>query len=191
MGFRKDPKLSTRYVEIPLTRTALLYSPLSTGNTSEETLARILVGKYNDPNFGNIESRGYFTYAPPLQTATPDPAATFVSLELQLKFDYYSYGSVDSTDQTLRVVELLEPISADGQYTNNSTINISSTALGEQVFTPGPYGLKAGWKTNVDADPKNNVSFNVTIPITTGTIGQSLLAFESVFTFIHRLNCSM
>ena len=158
--------MSTRYVEIPLTRTAYLYSPLATGNTSEQKLARILVGKYNDPNFGNIESRGYFSYAPPLQPVTPGPGATFVSLELQLKFDYYSYGSSDSTDQLLRIVELLEPISADGNYTNNSTISISSTPIGQQLFAPGPVDLKNGWKTNIDADPKNNVSFTVTIPIT-------------------------
>jgi len=174
VGFRKDPRLATRLVEIPLTYGVFLREPISTQNTSEDDLSRLLVGKVSDPGLGNIEAKAFFNFSPPIQTAFPSAFATFESLELQLKFDYYSYGTPDSSDLQLNVFEVEEPMTADRVYLSGTQIAIGASPIGDTVITPGPAELKEGWSRYIDNDPTNNSFFTVTIKLS-GPMGQNIL----------------
>ena len=173
VGFRKDPKINTTFVEIPLQQSVFLRSPVSTQNFTGETLARILIGRYADPHFGNMEARGNFTYSPPLQRVFPELTSVYESLELQLKFDYYSYGSNDSTDQQLEVFEVTEPIGSGGDYYNTTVPATKPAPTGTITFAVGPSQLAEGWKKYNDLDLANNTYFTLSIPLG-GTLGQDL-----------------
>jgi len=160
-------------VEIPLENTVILRSPVSTRNTIQENLARILVGKYSDPDFGNLEAKGYFNFSPPLQKAVLENTAVFESLHLQLKFDYYSYGMMDSSNLQLKVYELLTGLGTDGDFFNTSSIPASGTSIGDTTFSPGPVQLQDGWNRYIDADASNNIYFTLRIQLL-GALGQNL-----------------
>lgn len=175
VGFRKDAKLGTRYVEIPLVQSTILRSPISTRNFLDEDLARILVGRYNDPAFGNIEAKGYFTLSIPLQTTFIEPTAVFESLELHLKFDYYAYGATDSSDQRIQVFEIIDVLNPAAEFYNNTPINISGTAAGDITFAMGPVELQNAWERYVDQDLTNDSYYKLVIPLTGTSLGQNML----------------
>ncbi len=174
VGFRKDPRLATRYIEIPLEQSTFQRYPVSTRNSIEEDLARILVGRASDPVLGNIEAKGFFNFSPPLQPANIDPAAIYYSLHLQLRFDYYSYGTLDSSDLKLEVFKILGSLGTDGAFYSDTQIPTETTSMGDTIFAVGPNQLKLGWEKYTDRDPTNNVYFNATVRLT-GTMGQDLL----------------
>jgi len=174
VGFRKDPRLATRLVEIPLDYGVFLREPITTQNTSEDDLSRLLVGKYSDPALGDIEAKAFFNFSPPIETVFPNEGATFESLELQLKFDYYSYGATDSSDLELNVYEILEPMSSERVYYSGTQIAIATSHIGETIIAPGPSELKEGWARYADNDATNNKYLTIKINLS-GTIGPSLL----------------
>ena len=174
VGFKKDPRLATRYVEIPLTQSIFLREPIRTQNIAENEVSRLLVGRANDPALGNIEASAYFNFSPPIETAFPTGAAVFESLELQLKFDYYSFGTMDSSDLQLQVFDILDPLTPDQEYYGSSPVSIGAVPVGDTTIALGPAELKEGWNRFVDNDGTNNVFFTLKIKLS-GATGQSLL----------------
>ena len=133
-----------------------------------------MVGRYNDPQFGKIETRAYFNYAPPDVTTFPTLAATADSLILQLNFDLYYYGSHSFTTQEMKVYEVLDTLKAEQGYYSNSVTNIGTTPLGDVFFFPNPIDFDNAATVNNDTDTTNNFNFKVRIPIS-GHLKDSLL----------------
>jgi len=176
VGFRKDPRLGTQYVEIPLDYGVILHEPISTQNIANDDLARLMVGRAVDPDLGTLEATAYFNFSPPIQTAFPSASAVFKSLTLQLKFDYYSYGSTDSTDMQLNVHELTEQMTPDHIYYSGTPTPYNPTVIGDTTFAIGPLEMAAGWALASDNDLSNDVFFSMPIPLTNTAIGQNLLS---------------
>ncbi len=176
VGFRKDPRLGTRYVEIPLDYGVVLHEPISTQNVANDDLARLMVGRADDPDLGTLEATAFFNFSPPIQTVFPSDAAVFKSLTLQLKFDYYSYGSTDSTDMQLNIHELTEQMTPDHVYYSGTPTNYSPTVIGDTTFAIGPLEMSTGWALASDNDLSNDVFLSIPIPLTNTTIGSELLS---------------
>lgn len=82
--------------------------------TSESS--RILVGRYNDPEFGTVTSSSYMGLLP--SSYTIDSEAEYDSIVLHMKFDNYYYNDTLRTN-TLHVKQLsatLEPVEGDYLY---------------------------------------------------------------------------
>ena len=175
VGFRKDPKLSTRYVEIPLDYSVYSYEPIRTQNTAEDDIARLLVGRVSDAALGTIEAIANFNFSPPIETQFPTPAAAFLSLTLQLQFDYYAYGVMDSSDLQLQVHEILDQMTTDRPYYASTPIPTQSVAIGDTIIAPGPIALADGWEKYTNLDASDNKTFTLPIKLS-GTMGQMLLS---------------
>jgi hypothetical protein len=175
VGFRKDPRLDTRYVEIPLDFGVFLREPIVTQNIAEDNISRLLVGRISDPDIGDLEAKAYFNFSPPIDQFYPSAGATFVSLQLQLKFDYYSIGVMDSSDLHLEVYEVADPMTPDHIYYSGTTVSTQPTAAGDTIFAVGPQFLNEGWAKFVDNDATNNEYFVLPIKLDATTVGQSLL----------------
>ncbi len=174
VGFRKDPRLATRFVEIPLDNSVILREPIITQNISTDDVSRLLVGKATDPDFGSLEAKAFFNFSPPIQQDLPTAAATFVSLTLQLKFDYYVFGATDSSDLQLQVHEILEQMTPDRIYYSGTQVLYDAPAIGDTTFAPGPDAIADAWIKNTDNNATNNVFFSIPIRLS-GSIGPNLL----------------
>jgi hypothetical protein len=156
LGFRnpKD-KFNIKYVEIPLESSVYLIDSIRTSNYSGE-LNRLMVGKYNDPAFGTVTANGFMEVRPYTTTVgVPEadiPSIKFDSVRLEMRYDFYSYGSSGSTPQKFTVHQLTELISSDSV----------ERALGAFYST----------KNDVDYDPT---------PLGTTTVNISGTAFKSEF----------
>lgn len=174
VGFRKDPRLATRYVEIPLDYSVILREPQSTENSTVDGIARLLVGRAIDPDLGELEATAYFNFSPPIDVTMPGPTATFESIRLVLKFDHYSFGATDSTELQLSVHELMEPLNPNNVYDSRTTVPYQPTSVGDKVISPGPVMLQSGWEIASDNDLSNDIYFTDSITLSP-TIGQNLL----------------
>ena len=174
IGLAKEPRLNTHYIDIPLNPSVLQYDGLLTRNTVGDLLTRVLVGKYNDPELGNMSTGGYLNITPPSQIPAISPTATFDSLTLQLKMDYYYYGATGFSFQHLKVHEILDTIYSTHGYYTTSKVNIAPKPLGETTFSVNTSEFDNALILNADRDTSNNKVFNVRIPIH-GSLGDSLL----------------
>ena len=120
-------------------------------------------------------ARGYANIAPPITVGVVPSTAIFDSLVLQLKLDNYYYGNSDSTQQRIQIFEVLDTIKSSVGYYNNSTVSISSTLLGEAIFSVDPAAFDKALPFNSDRDTSNNVITNVRIKLQ-GPLGPDLLA---------------
>ena len=134
----------------------------------------MLVGRAVDPDLGELEATAFFNFSPPIEDTAPIPTAEFVSLELVLKFDYYSFGVMDSSQLELAVHELLEPIPFDNFYDSKSVVPYQALPIGDTIISPGPVMLKNGWALASDNDLTNNTYFSAIIKLP-ATLGQDLL----------------
>ncbi len=174
IGLEKVPRLNARFIDVPLNQSVIQIDGLLTRNTTGDALTRILMGKYNDPALGNMTASGYAHITPPIQIPTVSASATVDSLVLQLKLDYYYYGSSNVSSQHLRVHEVLDTIYPNRGYYTTSKVNISIKPQGETTFTVSPTEFDVALALNSDADTSNNKVFNVRVPIH-GALGDSLL----------------
>lgn len=175
VGFRKDPRLGTRYIEIPLDYSVILHEPISTQNIANDDLSRLLIGTTTDADLGTLEAKAFFNFSPPIQTAFPSSAAVFQSLTLQLKFDYYSFGSTDSTDLKVNVHQLIEQMTPDHLYYSGTQTAYDPTVVGDTTFAIGPLEMSNGWALASDNDLTNDLFLSIPIRLTNTTLGQQLL----------------
>jgi len=145
-----------------------------TQNISDDEITRLLVGRVDDPELGQLRATAIFNYSTPVDPVYPTSAAEFESLDLFLNFDYYSFGATDSSDMLLQVHELQEQLTPERSYYSGTGIAYNPVPLGDTIFALGPLGLKRGWEAAIDNDPANNLSFPIPIRLDP-TLGEDLL----------------
>jgi len=150
------------------------FGAVLTRNAPTDKLARFLVGKYNDQQFGSIEAKGFSGIAPPTVQITPPATAVVDSVVLQLAMDFYYYGSPDSSQQTMQVFEVLDTIQPTSGYYSTTEIAYSPKALGEATFSVSPSFFENAVVLNSDADTSNNVHIQVKMKLP-NSYGQRLL----------------
>jgi hypothetical protein len=131
-----------RYAEIPVGVSVLLMDSLRTTNLTGETI-RLLAGSYNDPVFGKVEAQSFMQFRPSIVSTFIAPTALFDSLVLQLRFDFYSYGSSGETSQTFSVHEISDELFFTENYYSNSPIGISQVSLGSSTINVNPEYFKS------------------------------------------------
>jgi len=102
-------------------------STLSFSSTSAAT-SRLLFGKYVDPVFGSIEAKAIAQFRP-ISFPFFAPTAEYDSIMLNLRYDFYSYGTLGETSQTVSVYEVTQILDFTGAYFSNTPVSISNTPL--------------------------------------------------------------
>ncbi len=133
-----------------------------------------MVGNYNDPQFGNMQVKGFANIAPPTLLLTPPATSVFDSLVLQLSLDFYHYGSSDSSQLTMQVFEVLDTIHPLAGYYTTTQVAYGTQPLGEVKFGVNPTSFDESLALNADRDTSNNVKYNVRV-VMDGGYGASLL----------------
>jgi hypothetical protein len=143
LGF-KNPKekFKVNFVDIPLQSSLLLLDSLRTSNFQSQTeLNRLLVGKYYDDKFGEVKATGITQFFTTNTAKTLlQETAVFDSVSIQLRFDFYTYGSFSSGPQTISVHELQRELKFDSlsYYFNKSNTPYNSSPLGTETFSITP-----------------------------------------------------
>jgi hypothetical protein len=170
-----SPKFNLHYVDIPLSSSVILMDTLRTGNIAAD-LSRFMVGKYEDPEFGNVEA-GFFTeYLPAgLSELTSSPVFNDTII-LELSFDYYSYGATVASEQTISVYKLNEdingstidkPIESSVGYwrkNSNSQVSYDPVPIATKSFMVDPAAFTDSLKEN-DQTP---MTLEIPLPVEFG-----------------------
>jgi len=115
------------YKQFNLPASLVQIDSIPTSNTE-----RILAGRYEDQEFGSIESIGYSQLF--LSGAvTIDPSAIYDSLILKLKIDY-AHGTDIKSQQTLNVHRMEEDIIDNAIYYSFNTFDYSENPIGGASF---------------------------------------------------------
>lgn len=131
LGFKSDQqRFKVYYAEIPVESSVLLMDSLSTLSFSSTSAAtsRLLFGKYVDPVFGSIEAKAIAQFRP-ISFPFFAPTAEYDSIMLNLRYDFYSYGTLGETSQTVSVYEVTQVLDFTGGYFSNTPVSISNTPL--------------------------------------------------------------
>ena len=100
---------------------------------------RLMIGSYNDPEFGLIKSESYIQLKNS-DLYEIDDKAEFDSISLVLKFDKYFYNDTIPSQEfkVHKVLEDIEPDDDDNFYYNTTNFKTSSTPLASNIFKPRP-----------------------------------------------------
>jgi hypothetical protein len=138
LGFKKPSKFKVNYVDIPLESSVLLLDSLRTSNLySTGETNRLLVGRYTDEKFGEVTSTAITQYFTTNGAKTLLKAgAQFDSVSIQLRFDFYNYGSIAPSMQTVSIHEVEKELKIDSlsYYFNKSHTLYNPTPLGSKSF---------------------------------------------------------
>jgi hypothetical protein len=129
LGFKSEQSgLKVYYAEIPIESSVLLMDSLRTSALTGEA-NRLLAGSYIDPVFGTTQAEALMHYRP-TSVSTAIPAnATFDSIVFKLRFDFYSYGTTGTTNQSFEIFEIEEELNTEDTYYFNSEVTIGRTPL--------------------------------------------------------------
>ncbi|MRX64501.1 DUF4270 family protein [Maribacter luteus] len=99
--------------------------------------SRMLVGKYNDPIFGNMKSSSFIEMVP--SSYSIDEDAVYDSIVFILRYDNYYYNDtlVQNTVHIKPLIEELQPAD-DSDFYNSSIIGFDEEDLGSLTFVPRP-----------------------------------------------------
>ncbi|EIJ40044.1 DUF4270 family protein [Galbibacter orientalis] len=97
---------------------------------------RILVGKYTDPEFGNVKTASFFEMLP--NSYTIDSEATYDSINLYLHYDNYYYNDTISYNEIhiKRASEAIKP--KEDAFYNTSKIEYDLEDIGMLTYSPRP-----------------------------------------------------
>ena len=175
VGFQKpNTQFKVIYAEVDLSSSVIWFDKLATYNNVTDGDQRFLIGEYTDPEFGHIKSEFYTQISAPISTASVGSTAIADSLVLQLRTDFYHYGSPDISDHTIEVHELIDTIHSGSNYYNTSKVAYSPVVLGETTFSVNPSIYDQNITANNDTDTSNNKVQNFRIRIS-GSMGSDLL----------------
>ncbi len=157
LGYKNpNPKFEASYVEIPIESSVLLLDSQRTSNFLFQNVQnennRLLVGQYADDKLGSVVANSYTQFF--TTSASKLPAeATYDSVSLTLRLDFYNYGTRDaSSQQGISVYELADSLqySKRRYYFNTSEIPVNPIPLGSKIFTVDPDSLDhyAGSRTD-------------------------------------------
>jgi hypothetical protein len=166
VGFKPDRgRFRVRYAEIELPSSVMLTGPLVTSNFSGDSQTpRLLVGDYTDEKFGKINAEAYMQFRPSSVTALPSDAA-LESLELQLTFDYYNYGSQNPAGIEFSVHELTDSLITESTYYNSSTTDYSPAIIGTASYYVDPVYFNDRAVKNLDPDTTKRTIDVLKIPL--------------------------
>ena len=111
LGYPTDPKnqrFDVSYVEIPLKSSMVLVDSLVTDNKASTGVVN--VGGYFDPVFGRVTTTPYLNILP-VPAAVIPATATYDSVTVQFRFNYYSYGFTGDRTITFNVHQLTDTLS--------------------------------------------------------------------------------
>jgi hypothetical protein len=156
-GFQNpNPKFKLNYKEIPLGSSVYLIDSIISSST------RLMVGKYTDPAFGQVKSVGYFEPLRPAAITGTDSTRTIVydSVFMDLRFDFYSYGGSNTSDQTFHIHELTSQIATDEDerfrglfYVKKNDVTYNPTPTASATFSVNGQDFKTQLdKANADKD---------------------------------------
>jgi hypothetical protein len=142
LGFKKPSKFRVNYVDIPLGSDVLLLDSLRTSNfSSTGETNRLLVGRYTDDQFGEVSSTAITQFFTTNGSRTLlKEGAQFDSVSIELRFDFYNYGSRAPSIQTISVHEVEKELIIDSlnYYFNKSHTPYNPTPLGTKSFAIAP-----------------------------------------------------
>ena len=168
IGFRKEvPRVGIFYHEFSIPVKVIQSDSVRTDNvrlTGNEPLKpdldRIMVGKSNDPIFGNLEAEAYVQFLPPLVgTKLKLNGVTLDKITLTLINDYYFYGdtSVESTNsfQVKRISDRF--FSRNRQLFNSTTVDTEPGVIGQASWVFNPDSVRKRINANSDKNTNNDV----------------------------------
>lgn len=131
LGFKgDDQRFKVYYEEIPVPSSVLLLDSVRSMNYSSLETTRLLVGSYSDPLLGEVKATAITQFrASDIISFIPD-GSIFDSAVLQLRFDFYNYGSQGITPLELSIHELVSPLPLSDLYFSNSTVSYNSSPIG-------------------------------------------------------------
>src|SRR6478735_4297842 len=115
LGFRnQNKKINIRYQEFKFTgdqTSVLLIDSIITDQYDVNTTSRFLIGQYLDNSFGTVHSEVYTQFQPSFYTQLDATGMTFDSVTLQLRLDYYEYGSEVNFDEKFKIHRMTDTLS--------------------------------------------------------------------------------
>jgi hypothetical protein len=147
LGFKNpNKKFHVGYVEIPLDASRVLtidsiitdLRPIVNASGQTQTVDGILVGEYQDPDFGKITARSFAGVYPTSNAVLP-ATAVFDSVTVQFRLNFNAYGFSGEKTQRFAVHEItgdtLTLFNGNRYYANSPGPAYGSTPLGEAVVT--------------------------------------------------------
>jgi hypothetical protein len=147
LGFRNPKeKFNVKYVEIPLESSVYLIDSIRTSNIPGE-FGRLMVGKYNDPALGTVTANGFMEIRPynaTLGIAEADlPTIQFDSVRLDMRYDFYSYGTGGTSNETFNVHLLSESLmesdssgwASNRFYSKKNDVNYDPDPIGTKTVS--------------------------------------------------------
>jgi hypothetical protein len=158
---RPNPKFKVTYAEVNIPSSVVLFKDIITYNnvnsnqSIEDGDQRLLVGQYTDDRFGKIRTETYTQIGPPVLNAPISSATVYDSLVLQLKTDFYHYGSSAISAERIVVHELLDTLN-NGNYFSSTPLAYDPTPIGAVSFTVNPEDYDQAITDNNDNVTTNN-----------------------------------
>jgi hypothetical protein len=172
LGFKTEQsKLKVYYAELSLPSSVLLMDSLRTTNLTGET-NRILAGSYNDPVFGSMQAQSITQFRPYTVNTVIPTTATFDSVVLQMRYDFYTYGTSGETTQTFDIYEITQELFPENGYYSNSEITKALTPIGTKSMNVNAEFFKQEFE---DTDKDSVITLNVKL---SNSFGERL--FEAV-----------
>jgi hypothetical protein len=145
LGYKNpNPKFEGKYIEIPLSTSVLYFNDIRPSNYHfNGEYNRFLLGRYEDPNFGNVQSNIQTQFFPNSGAKLPESMRneTLDKLTLDLALDLYYYGpKTGISDQTIQVYQI------DNQQ-----------LLGEATFSVDPTLIEDHIARKKTSDPKDDL----------------------------------
>ena len=130
LGFSNQQRFKVYYAEIPVESSVLWMDSLGTSSflSPSSESSRLLFGKYVDPVFGSIEAKAFAQFRP-ITYPVLSTIAEYDSVYLQMRYDFYSYGTPGETTQTVSLYEITQILNFDDSYSFNTPVTISRIPL--------------------------------------------------------------
>ncbi len=170
LGFKNQNKrLNVAFIEIPVESSVVLFDSLRTSNYKSDATKRLLVGSYEDPIFGTVQSEAYTQIRPSNTLRSREAGATFDSVKIHLQMDLYTYGTSAVSVESFSIHELTEDMSfrRGNDYYTDTEVAYDPTPLGtgSQVITPSLFKAElddiASKDTVITADIRLNQRFGL------------------------------
>lgn len=137
INFGDDPE--NNYTRLVYTDTVTVrHSTVVTDSFVTSSLSNMLIGKYQDPFLGTVDTRAFFRFTTVGSQDIPSNAV-YDSLTLILRLNHYYYGDT-SLPQTINVDELSQTISLsyNDQLYNTSDVPVKFPSLGKRTLRIRP-----------------------------------------------------
>lgn len=137
INFGDDPE--NNYTRLVYTDTVTVqHTTVLTDSFITSGLSNMLIGKYQDPYLGTVDTRAFFRFNTVGSVDIP-ANAVYDSLTLILRLNHYYYGDT-SLPQTINIDELSQAISLsyNDQLYNTSDVAVRSPSLGKRTISIRP-----------------------------------------------------